>query len=158
MDGKVIKISQKIGLQKFVALLKQKPEKVVISQSILDQTKSLKLMTEAIQSAYKNPVKIEVVKRGETPVVIEQDWIDPFIRSMIGFSPPKEITLELKLLDKNATSKGKAVSIQDLSRDDRKLLNNLIKMEHVFLTSEAKVYLTELGGIIARGAKKIYSQ
>lgn len=142
MEAKVVKISQKIGLERFVDILKQKPEKVIISQSILDQVKSLRLATKAIQHAYENPVKIEIVRKGNSSKVIAQDWMDPFIRELVGTSPTEELELEFKLLEKGAISEEAAISINELDGRERRLLNKLIKMEHVLLTSESKVHLT----------------
>jgi hypothetical protein len=63
----------------------------------------------------------------------------------------KEERLLIRLLEKNATSKKKAVKMQITE-----FIEDLIKLGRLKKTKDGKIYLTNIGYGIACGAKKIY--
>ncbi len=152
------KITQKISIEDFCDLLKKHPNKITISRSVLNQSKTMKLYLDAIQSLYQTSVlpKIEIVGRKMEPKIIEADWIDPYLRELVGETPPPGILLEMELLRLDAISKEKAVPVYEFPRSQQKEISELIESEHLILERGLKVYLSELGIDIARGALKIY--
>ena len=64
----------------------------------------------------------------------------------------KEENLLIRLLEKNAVSKEKAVKMRITE-----FIENLIKSERLRKTNNGKIYLTNIGYGIACGAKKIYN-
>lgn len=152
------KITQKISIEDFCDLLKKHPNKITISRSVLNQSKTMKLYLDAIQSLYQTSVlpKIEIVGRKMEPKIIEADWIDPYLRELVGETPPPGILLEMELLRLDAISKEKAVPVYEFPRSQQKEISELIESEHLILEKGLKVYLSELGIDIARGALKIY--
>ena len=91
-------------------------------------------------------------RKGEPPRV-KEDWIDPFIRSQVGWKADREARLLVKLL-----GAGGDVPISKLSSGETKLLPKLKKQGYIEITAARKVRLTELGATIARGAKKMYPE
>ncbi len=154
------KITQKISIEDFCDLLKKHPNKITISRSVLNQSKTMKLYLDAIQSLYQTSVlpKIEIVGRKMEPKIIEADWIDPYLRELVGETPPPGILLEMELLRLDAISKEKAVPVYEFPRSQQKEISELIESEHLILEKGLKVYLSELGIDIARGALKIYGK
>lgn len=152
------KITQKISIEDFCDLLKKHPNKITISRSVLNQSKTMKLYLDAIQSLYQTSVlpKIEIVGRKMEPKIIEADWIDPYLRELVGETPPPGILLEMELLRLDAISKEKAVPVYEFPRSQQKEISELIESEHLILEKGLKIYLSELGIDIARGALKIY--
>ena len=63
----------------------------------------------------------------------------------------EEEKLLIRLMEKNATSKEKAVKIRIT-----KFIENLIKLNRLRKTKDERIYLKDLGYGIACGAKKIY--
>lgn len=154
------KITQKISIEDFCDLLKKHPNKITISRSVLNQSKTMKLYLDAIQSLYQTSVlpKIEIVGRKMEPKIIEADWIDPYLRELVGETPPPGILLEMELLRLDAISKEKAVPVYEFPRSQQKEISELIESEHLILEKGLKVYLSELGIDIARGALEIYGK
>ena len=154
------KITQKISIEDFCDLLKKHPNKITISRSVLNQSKTMKLYLDAIQSLYQTSVlpKIEIVGRKMEPKIIEADWIDPYLRELMEETPPPGILLEMELLRLDAISKEKAVPVYEFPRSQQKEISELIESEHLILEKGLKVYLSELGIDLARGALKIYGK
>jgi len=65
----------------------------------------------------------------------------------------EEEKLLIKLMEKNAVSKEKAVKTRIT-----KFIENLIKLNRLKKTKDGKIYLTDLGYGIACGAKKLYRE
>jgi len=63
----------------------------------------------------------------------------------------EEEKMLIKLLDKNAVNKEKAIRLRIT-----KFVENLIKLSRIKKTKDGKIYLTDLGFGIASGAKKLY--
>ena len=154
------KIMQKISMEDFCQLLKKHPNKITISQSVLNQSKTMKLYFDALQSLYHSSVfpKIEIVGRKMKPKIIEADWMDPYLREVVGETPPPGLALEMELLRLGATSKDRAVPIYEFSQSQQKEIPNLLKFEHLILEKGLKIYLTKLGIDVAKGAMKIYGK
>ncbi|MEA2053649.1 MAG: hypothetical protein U9O96_00805 [Candidatus Thermoplasmatota archaeon] len=152
------KITQKISVEDFCDLLKEHPNKITISQSVLNQSKSVKLYLDALQSLYQSTVfpKIEIVGRKVKPRIIQADWMDPYLRELVEESPPVGISLEMELMRLGAVSKDKAVPIYEFTHSQQKEIPGLVEAEHLILEKGLRIYLSELGADIARGALKIY--
>lgn len=152
------KVNQKISAEDFVRLIGKNPSRITISESILKQSKSISLILEALENVYHSPrpPEIEVSQRGRPAKVIRQDWMDPYIRSLVGYQSSSGLSLELKLLAQGSTSPHKALPMGDLAPHEVKELASLREAGHIELTSDLRVYLTDLGADIARGARKIY--
>ncbi len=82
--------------------------------------------------------------------------MDPYIRNLVGEAPPLGLSLEMELLRLNAFSLKNAVSMFEIEPNKIKELPELIEAEHLVVTKDFKIYLTDLGKMIAKGAIKIY--
>lgn len=82
--------------------------------------------------------------------------MDPFIRSLVGELPPLGLSLEMELLRLDAISPKNAVPLFEIEPNKIKEIPELIEAEHLEVTKDFKMYLTELGWMIAKGAIKIY--
>ncbi len=156
--SKEVKIAQKISIADFVRVLRQRPSRIIISESILRQCKGLRLMVDTLSATYDAtvPPVIEILKRGMPPKIIKQDWVDSYIRTLIGYKPDVDDLVMIKLLDADATAARKALPISELNQTEIKLLPRLRNQERIMVTQDLKIYLTKLGIKIAEGAKKIY--
>jgi len=83
-----------------------------------------------------------------------KDWVDPFIRSLVGWKADREERLLVRLLE----SKKRQVPISELSRGEVKLLPKLRKPGYIEITAGRYAKLTKLGATIARGTKKMYPE
>ena len=156
--GKGVKISQKISITNFVKILRQKPSRIVISESILKQCKGLRLMVDTLSATYDAsvPPVIEILKRGGEAKIIKQDWMDPYVRTLVGPTPDVDDMLMIKLIDANATAPKKALPISELNQTEIKLLPKMKEHDRIKVTDDLKIYLTKIGMKIAEGAKKMY--
>jgi DNA-binding transcriptional regulator YhcF (GntR family) len=118
---------------------------------------TVKRYVTLLESIKKMPL-IEVIGgEGTTLVRLERDISklkEEEIKQIIKKHFPEmdeEEKLLIKLMGKNAISKGKAVKIRIT-----KFIENLIKLNRIEKTKDGKIYLTDLGYGIACGAKKIY--
>lgn len=153
--GREVRISRKISADDFLGILERRPSKIVISASILNQSKSVKLMVETIRTTItKGAPEIEIVSRGGTPRRIKQDWVDPFIRSLVGHRPDPEGRLLVHILDSGKSD----ITISQLTPSEIELLPRLEKLNEVELTKDLRVKLTKLGATLARGTKKLYPE
>ncbi len=92
----------------------------------------------------------------EDKIRLGVDWVDPYIREQIGYSPNPRVAIYMELLGKGATSEQSAVQIDEFPKESIGLLREGVMMEHLTSTNDLRVYLTELGKTIAEGAKKVY--
>ena len=157
-DRKKVKIRRKISFLDFAELLKQGTDRIVISDSIVKQSKSLGIMLDTLEKVYNlpNPPTIEILERGKGPRIIKQDWIDPTIRKLVGKHPRGALTIEIKLFNEGAINKTRALKLGEFDIEEIKDISNLKIAGHVTLTNDMRVYLTRLGKQIAIGAKKLY--
>lgn len=86
----------------------------------------------------------------------KQDWMNSYIRSLVGYNPDVDDMLMIKPIDADATSPKKALPISELNQTEIKLLPKIKEQERIIITENLKVYLTKLGMKIAEGAKKMY--
>jgi len=114
-----------------------------------ESVKSYVSLIKLIQSKPRLIFEEDKIRRGV-------DWIDPFIREQIGYSPNPRVALYVELLDRGATSEQSAVQIDEFPKESIGLLRKGVMMEHLSTTKDLRVYLTELGKMIAEGAKKVY--
>lgn len=156
--GKEVKISQKISLANFVRILRQKPARIIVSESILKQSKSLGLLVDTLSATYDAtiPPVIEILRRGEPAKIIKQDWMDPYLRGLVGYRPDADDLLLIKLINAGATTPKNALPVSELNQTELKLLPKMRAQERIEVTEDLRVYLTKLGAKIAEGAKKIY--
>ena len=154
----IVKISQKISVDKFLKSLVNGSKKVIISYSVLEHSKNIKLFVETLNKLYQLPElpEIEIIKRGEKPRTIKQDWVDPYIRNLIGHTPSSASRLRVKLLELGAISEDTGIHISELNKNELQLLSKLCEQEHIKMGDELKIYLTKLGESLASGAKKLY--
>ncbi|GAG89455.1 unnamed protein product [marine sediment metagenome] len=153
--GQEVRISQKLSAKDFVSILERRPSKIVVSASILKQSKNIGLIVDALETAASKGVpKIEVVSRGKPPRRIEQDWVDPYIRSLVGHRADSKERLLVHLLDLGKNG----APISELPPGEIELLPKLNKINRVEITSDLRVRLTKLGTTIAQGAKKLYPE
>jgi hypothetical protein len=157
--GREVKIAHKIPTMEFVKILEKRPSQIIIPSSILKQSKGLRLMIEAIETFYKGDrmPDIVIVQRGARPRVIRQDWLDPYIRGLVGSKPDLDSRLLMELLDAKATSPEKGAPLSELAPAELELLKQIKEKKWVSVTDDLRVHLTKLGATIARGAKKIYA-
>lgn len=155
---KEVRLRKKISTEKFVNLLAERPERIIIPRSILDQSKNLKLIVKALSFSYSSPEvpEIEISARGEESTIITRDEIDPFVRKIVGYVPNARARLLMKLLASEATRKENAVNLSDLTRDEVRIARVLKSFNHIDETDDMKIYLTELGETTAKGAQKMY--
>jgi len=115
----------------------------------------MRLFLEAarISGAGRMP-EIEIVARGKPPKIIKEDWVDPFIRSLVGYRADPEARLLVHILD----SGKREVPISRLTSSEIELLPKLEKLKRVTISRDLKIRLTKLGAILARGAKKLYPE
>lgn len=120
---------------------------------------TVKRYVTLLESIKKMPI-IEVIGgEGTTLVRLERDLSklrEEEIKQIIKKHFPdmdEEEKLLMKLMEKNAVSKEKAVKIRIT-----KFMENLIKSNRLKKTKDGKIYLTDLGYGIACGAKKIYRE
>jgi hypothetical protein len=93
-------------------------------------------------------------RRKGKPPRVKEDWIDPFVRSQVGWKADAEAKLLVKLL-----GAGGEIPISKLSSGETKLLPKLEKAGHVEVDKGTmNVKLTVLGSTIARGAEKMYPE
>jgi len=164
MDGTLldekreVKIRRKISLVDFAHLLKDGTDRIVISDSIVRQSKSLGIMLDTLERIYNlpNPPTIEILERGKGPRVIKQDWVDPGIRAIIGKRPPAGVAIEIRLYNEKALSRRKAAPLSEFGSDEIREISALKSAGHIAITDDLGVYLTRLGAEIARGAKRLY--
>lgn len=150
--GKETKIDRKISGEKFVNLLEEEPEKVVINESVLKQSKLLREMVELIElSATKGTPTIEINTRGETSKVIEEDPIDPFIRSLVGHRAEPEDRLLVHIHESEGP-----VPLPELSPGEIKFVEKFVENDWAEVTSDLEVELTSVGESIARGAEGFF--
>jgi len=95
-------------------------------------------------------------KKWKKKLRLGEDWVDPLVREVIGDEPSPSDLLYMKLLDKDATSPGKALSLDELSSQEIQIIRKAKEMEHVIVTEDLKVYLSELGKTLAKGARRAY--
>ena len=86
----------------------------------------------------------------------KQDWMDPYVRTLVGHNPDVDDMLMIKLIDANATAPKKALSISELNQTEIKLLPKMKEHDRIKVTDNLKIYLTKIGMKIAEGAKKMY--
>lgn len=120
--------------------------------------KNVKRYVALLESVRKMPA-IEVIgTEGVTLVRLERDLTklkEGEMKQIIKQHFPEmdeEERMLIKLLEKNAVSKGKAVKMRIT-----KFVENLIKLSRLRKTRNGKIYLTDVGYGIACGAKRIYS-
>lgn len=117
---------------------------------------SIKRYIQLIETIQTKPrIKLEDKKNGRK-VRIMNDWVDPFIRDLVGYSVPPDLQLLLKLLVKGALEEETALPKEELTRSEAELLNDLIQSEQINLTGDFRIHLTSLGTSVAKGAKKLY--
>jgi hypothetical protein len=147
-----VRIDHKISASKFLKILESGPEKVVIPASVLRQSKTIELFLDVMEIAStKGWPKIEIVERGKPPKVIEQDWVDPYIRSLVGTRPNPEDRLLVYLLDAR-----RDVCISELAPGEVSMLPGLRELGRIDIIEGLNVRLTETGKTVARGAKKLF--
>jgi len=78
-----------------------------------------------------------------------------FIREIFPRTTP-EIQMLLRLLEDEALTPEKAISIKNFADEELKTLDSLASKQRVVVTTSGKVYLTELGRDVAKGAQKTY--
>jgi|YelNatPaOPRAMG01_1025707.scaffolds.fasta_scaffold52152_2 DNA-binding transcriptional regulator YhcF (GntR family) len=111
-----------------------------------------------LESVKKMPTIETIGGEGITLVRLERDLAklrEEEIKQIIKQHFPdmdKEEKLLIRLLEKGAVSKEKAVKMRITE-----FIENLIRLERVKKTKNGKIYLTNIGYGIACGAKKIYS-
>ena len=93
---------------------------------------------------------------GKKKLRLGEDWVDPLVREVIGDEPNPNDLLYMKLLDKDATSPGKALSLDELSSQEIQIIRKAKEMEHIIFTEDLGLYLSELGKTLAKGAKRVY--
>ncbi len=154
----VKKISHKLSVEEFLQFLTSGNKKIVISNSILEYSKNIRLFVEALHKLYNLPVlpEIEIVERGKKPKILKQDWIDPHIRDLIGPEQSPESLLRVKLFDLAAISKKSGLQISEFNKHELELILKLREKEHIAVTDHLKVFLTPLGITLAKGAKRIF--
>jgi hypothetical protein len=157
--GRGVKISHKIPTEDFVKILERRPSQITIPASILKQSKGLRLMVKAMETFYEaeRMPDIMIVQRGARPRIIRQDWLDPYIRGLVGSKPDVDDRLLIELLDVNATSPKTSMPLSELTPAELKLLQQMKEKGWVAVTDDLRVHLTKLGATIAKGAKKIYA-
>lgn len=118
---------------------------------------TIKRYVMLLEAVKKMPFLEIIVGEGTTLVRLERDLSklkEKEIKEIIKKHFPemdKEEKLLIKLLEKNATSKKRAVKIRIT-----KFIESLIKLNRLKKTKDGRIYLTNLGYGIACGAKKIY--
>ena len=154
----VKKISHKLSVEEFLQSLTSGNKKIVISNSILEYSKNIRLFVEALHKLYNLPVlpEIEIVERGKKPKILKQDWIDPHIRNLIGKEQSSESLLREKLFDLAAISEKNGLQISEFNKNELELILKLREKEHIIVTDRLKVFLTPLGITLAKGAKKLF--
>ncbi|MCD6514309.1 MAG: hypothetical protein J7L07_05235 [Candidatus Odinarchaeota archaeon] len=75
-------------------------------------------------------------------------------KNMFGEKLSKEDLVLVNLLDRDATSPDSAIPIREIG--DKDIFKRHIEEKRVVLTDDGKVYLTEIGVLIARGLKDIW--
>lgn len=119
---------------------------------------TVKRYVTLLESVKKMPSIETISGEGVTLVRLERDLAklkEEEIKQIIKQHFPemdKEERLLIRLLEKNATSREKAVKTRVTE-----FIENLIKLGRVRKTKSGKIYLTNIGYGIACGAKKIYS-
>jgi predicted methyltransferase len=78
-----------------------------------------------------------------------------YVRETTPLTP--RIKVLVALYNRGAFNVEEAVSIMDFSEEERKLIDQLIAKWRVIVTTEGRIYLTELGKEIAEGAKLAHS-
>lgn len=150
-----IKISHKISAEEFVNILDKGAKRVVIPESVLDQSRIMALILRAIQTSSARGVpEIKIVRRGKAPKIIRRDWVDPFVRSLVGARPDPEGQVLVHILESGKPE----TPISELTASEIELLPRLEKMGQVEVTKDLRVKLTRLGATIARGTKKLYPE
>lgn len=154
----VKKISNKLSVEEFLNSLTSGNQKIIISNSILEYSKNIRLFVEALNKLYNLPVlpEIEIVERGKKPKILKQDWVDPYIRNLIGNEQSSESLLRVKLYDLAAISEKSGLPISEFNKNELELILTLRDKEHIVVTNRLKIFLTPLGITLAKGAKKLF--
>ena len=154
----VTKISQKLSVEEFLHSLTNGSKKIIISNSILEYSKNIRLFVEALHKLYTLPSlpEIEIIERGKDPKILKQDWIDPYIKNLIGNEQSFESKIRVKLLDLGVTSKKNGLEISEFNKNELKSILKLREKEHIIITEDLKVFLSIIGITLAKGAKKIF--
>ena len=153
-----VKIRRKISLSDFANLLNEGTDRIVISDSIVRQSKSLGVILDTLEKVYNlpNPPTIEILERGKDPRVIRQDWVDPELRRLVGKRPPAGLAIEIRLLGEGAVSREKTMHLSEFAPDEIREISGLKASGHVAVNGDLTIYLTRLGTEIAKGAGKLY--
>ena len=139
----VLQVNNEISLSKLQAELGTNYDSL---KSYIQLIKKIQVKPRVIFEEEKNRRKVKLMK----------DWVDPYIRELVGYSIPPELQVLLKFLGKAAIDEKAALSQEELTRREAELLNELIQREQVKLTGDFRIYLTNLGVSVAKGAKKLY--
>jgi len=107
-------------------------------------------MPEAAKRKQKK--EMTVGDKGKPPWV-KEDWVDPFVRSQVGWKADREERLLVRLL--KTEKEGTPVSA--LTRSEARPLPKLEKLRRIKIKAH-RVGLTKLGETMARGAKKLYPE
>lgn len=153
----VIIIDHKISLEEYAKLI-QSGRSVRISSSILDQSKGIRILTETLEKIYKLPAppKIEISGRKKPSKLIKQDWMDPYLRTLVGERPPSGLALEMELFRLGAVTKDKAMPISEFTIDEIREVPTLKEAGHIDITPDLRIFLTKFGAKIADGGIRIY--
>lgn len=157
-EPKTVKLDRKISMDRFLSILEERPDKIRIPKSILEQSKGLRTVVEALRLSY-SPNKmpdIEISSRGEKSEVISRDDIDPFVRNLVGYVPNRRERFLLKLLDQEVSDEESAVELSSLAPGEIETAKELKEQGHVKETGDMRLYLSGLGETVARGARKMY--
>lgn len=93
---------------------------------------------------------------------MDNDWIDPFIRELIGTTPTEDLKILMKLLDEKATSPKTAIPKPKTTLEEKYealfeyYYNKLLHCDFIRETKAHKSYLTKFGLVTALGAKKLF--
>ena len=90
-------------------------------------------------------------------IFLAEDWMDPFIREQVGYTPNPTDKLYAKLLDMHSTSEKTATPINEFEKAELDVLRDAVQREHIIVTKDLRAYLSEVGLPVARGAKKLFN-
>lgn len=110
-----------------------------------------------IQLAQGMP-KVTVTKVGRQIIVETEKTSEDleFLKEIIGEELPNHVYLLIDLHNAGATTFEKAVSLS-MFPSELKILDDQAKQQRVIITTDSRVYLTQLGVGIAKGAKRYTS-
>lgn len=159
-EFETVKLDRKISIDRFLDILEERPDKIRIPKSVLNQSKGLRSVVEALRLSYSSTKMpdIEISSRGEESKVVSREDIDPFVRNLVGYVPNHKERFLLKLLNQEASSKESAVELSDLAPGEIEIAKELKEQGHVKETEDMKLYLSELGETVAEGARKMYKK